>query len=284
MKRSMRNLLSEGSTTAVPGVGDALGAILCAEAGFPAVYMSGYYVSAVLGHLDVGLISSTEMIQQAARICTAVDLPVLADADTGYGNAINVIRTVHEFEAAGVAGIHLEDQDVPKKCGHMEGLVLVSAREMCAKISAAVDARTSDDFLVIARTDAIGTDGLDEAIRRGRAYREAGADAVMIMAPRSVEDLVRFRDGVEGPLACTVGSWSFNVNESELRRIGYQLALFTISTLRRTVVVMREVLAQLRRDGGLDHAAPAMIPMGDLHRLLGQERIQAFEKRYATGE
>ena len=280
----MRTLLSEGTTTVVPGVGDALGAILAAEAGFPAVYMSGYYVSAMLGYLDVGLISSTEMVNQATRICAAIDLPVLADADTGYGNALNVIRTVHEFEAAGVAGIHLEDQDVPKKCGHMEGLVLVSAREMCAKVSAAVEARASSDFLVIARTDAIGTAGMDEAIRRGRAYRQAGADAVMIMAPRSIEDLKQFRDGVDGPLVCTVGSWSFNVTAEELGRIGYQLALFTISTLRRTVVVMREVLAELRRDGGLEHATPEMIPMRDLHRLLGQERIQALEKRYATGE
>ena len=284
MKRSLRPLLSEGHTVVVPGAGDALGAILAAEAGFPAVYMSGYYVSAVLGLLDVGLVSSTEMVNQAAHICTAVDVPVLADADTGYGNAINVIRTVREFETAGVAGIHLEDQDLPKKCGQMEGLVLVSVREMCAKINAAADARARDDFLIIARTDAIGTSGIDEAIRRGREYRSAGADAVMIMAPRSIEDLARFRESVDGPLVCTVGSWSFNITADELTRIGYQLALFTISTLRRSVVVMREVLTRLRRDGGLDHATPDMIPMRDLHRLLGQERIQSLEKRYASDE
>lgn len=284
MKRSLRPLLSEVHTVVVPGIGDALGAILAAEAGFPAVYMSGYYVSAVLGLLDVGLVSSTEMVNQAAHICAAVDVPVLADADTGYGNAINVIHTVREFESAGVAGIHLEDQDLPKKCGQMEGLVLVSVREMCAKINAAADARASDDFLIIARTDAIGTSGIDEAIRRGREYRSAGADAVMIMAPRSIEDLARFRESVDGPLVCTVGSWSFNITADELTRIGYQLALFTISTLRRSVVVMREVLTRLRRDGGLDHATPDMIPMRDLHRLLGQERIQSLEKRYASDE
>ena len=282
MKPALRSLLARPTTTVVPGVGDALGAILAAEAGFPAIYMSGYYVSTMLGYLDVGLVSSTEMISQAARICAAVDVPVMADADTGYGNAINVIRTVREFESAGVAGIHLEDQDLPKKCGHMEGLVLVSEREMCAKITAAVEARRNDDFVVIARTDAIGTDGLDAAIQRGRAYRQAGADGVMIMAPRSIDDLKRFRDGVEGPLVCTVGSWSFNVTAEELSGIGYQLALFTISTLRRTVVVMREVLAKLYRDGGLDHAGPDMIAMRDLHRLLGYDRIQALEKRYAA--
>lgn len=267
----------------VPGVGDALGAILVKEAGFPCLYMSGYYVSACLGYLDVGLISSTEMIAQAARICAVADMPVIADADTGYGNALNVIRTVREFEAAGVAGIHLEDQDLPKKSGHMEGLVLVSAKEMCSKIQAAVEARSSDDFLVIARTDAIASGGIEEAIRRANEYRRAGSDALMIMAPRSIDDLKKFRDGVEGPLAVTVGSWSFNVTAQELERIGYQLALFTISTLRRMVVVTREVLARLKQDGGLDHSAPAMIPMNDLHRLLGQEQVKEWEKRYGVG-
>ena len=281
MKQSMRSLLT-GRTTAVPGVGDALGAILCAEAGFPAVYMSGYYVSATLGHLDVGLVSGTEMVSQAARICAAVDIPVLADADTGYGNALNVIRTVRDYERAGVAGIHLEDQDLPKKCGAMDGLVLVSTQEMCAKIAAAVDARADRDFLVIARTDAISTSGLDEAIRRGNAYRKAGADAIMVMAPRSVDDLVRFRAGVEGPLVCTVGAWSFEITTGELSSIGYSLALFTVSMLRQTVSAMRDTLALLGRDGGLDHKA--MIPMRELHGLLGYEKIQSMEQKYAITE
>jgi len=284
MKRSLRPLLSNDRTTVLPGVGDALGAILAAEAGFPAAYMSGYYVSAVLGYFDVGLISSTEMVTQAARICAAADIPVLVDADTGYGNAINVIRTVREYEAAGAAGMHLEDQDQPKKCGHLHGLVLVSAREMSAKIEAAVDARSTEDFLVIARTDALSTAGMDEAIRRGREYRAAGADAIMVMAPRSVADLERFRAGVDGPLVCTVGAWPFNVSADDLTRIGYQLALFTVSTLRRAIAAMRETLAALRRDGALDHSAPGMISMNDMHRLLGQDRIQAWEKRYASDE
>jgi 2-methylisocitrate lyase-like PEP mutase family enzyme len=283
MKHSLRPLLASGKTLIVPGVGDALGAVLVKEAGFPCLYMSGYYVSACLGYLDVGLISSTEMIAQAARICAAADLPVLADADTGYGNALNVIRTVREFEAAGVAGMHLEDQDLPKKSGHMDGLKLVASKEMCAKIQAAVDARSSDDFLVIARTDAIATGGMDEAVRRANEYRRAGADALMIMAPRSIDDLKRFRDGVEGPLAVTVGSWPFNVTQPELERIGYQLALFTVSTLRRMIVVTREVLAKLKQDGGLDHSAPAMISMNEMHRLLGQEQVKEWEKRYGAG-
>jgi 2-methylisocitrate lyase-like PEP mutase family enzyme len=284
MKKSLRPLLTAGHTVVVPGVGDALGAILAAEAGFSSVYMSGYFVSALLGYLDVGLVSSTEMITQAARICAAVDLPVLADADTGYGNALNVIRTVREFETIGAAGIHFEDQDLPKKCGHMQGLALVSSGEMCMKIAAAIDARGSDEFLVIARTDAITTDGISEAIRRGREYRAAGADAVMIMAPRSIDDLKQFREGVDGPLVVTVGSWSFNVTQKELDEIGYSLALFTVSTLRRAIVAVREVLARLKQDGGLDHSPPAMIPMNDMHQLLGQRKIQQSEQRYAAKE
>jgi 2,3-dimethylmalate lyase len=283
-KTTLRSLLSRSTTTLVPGVGDALGALLVAEAGFPCVYMSGYYVSAVLGYFDAGLISSTEMINQAARICAAVDLPVIADADTGYGNVINVIRTVREFEQVGVAGIHIEDQALPKKCGAVDNLPLVSTAEMCAKIEAAVDARRSDEFQIIARSDALGTLGIDEAIRRGNEYRRAGADAFKIMGARSLDDMKRFRDGVEGPLVCTVGSWGFKVTADQLNEMGYQIALFTVSILRRTIVTARELLADLKKDGFIDHEAPGMLPMKDLHNFLGMQQIQAWEKRYAADE
>lgn len=281
---TLRDLLQGKTTTLVPGVGDALGALLVKEAGFPCVYMSGYYVSAVLGHLDVGLVTATEMVNQAARICAAVDLPVLADADTGYGNALNVIRTVRDFEQVGVSGIHLEDQALPKKCGAMDRLPLVSAREMCRKIEAAVEARRSPDFQIVARSDALGTLGIDEAIRRGNEYRRAGADGFKIMGARSVEDMRRFRDGVEGPLVCTVGSWGFKVTRQQLNDMGYQLALFTISTLRRNIVASRELLAALKTDGFVDHESPDLLPMQDLHRCLGAERIEAWERRYAADE
>jgi len=283
-KPTLRALLHGTSTTLVPGVGDALGALLVAGAGFPCVYMSGYYVCATLGYFDAGLVSSTEMINQAARICAVVDLPVIADADTGYGNAVNVIRTVREYEQVGVAGIHIEDQALPKKCGAVENLPLVSTAEMCRKIEAAVDARKSDEFQIIARSDALGTLGIDEAIRRGNEYRRAGADAFKIMGARSIDDMKRFRDGVEGPLVCTVGSWGFKVTAEELNAMGYQIALFTVSMLRRNIVTARALLAELKQNGFVDHGAPDMLSMKDMHNLLGMQQIEEWERRYAADE
>jgi 2-methylisocitrate lyase-like PEP mutase family enzyme len=153
---------------------------------------------------------------------------------------------------------------------------------MCAKIEAACDARRSDDFLIIARSDALGGHGMEEACRRGNEYRRAGADAFMVMAPQSIDDLKRFRDGVEGPLVVTVGSWKFNVTADELSEIGYSLAFFTISALRRTIVAVREVFKELKEKGSYDHSTPEMISMQALHNVLGYQQIQTWEKQYAS--
>lgn len=284
MPATLRELLRSHKTTLAPGVGDPLGALLVAEAGFSCVYMSGYYVSAVMGQLDVGLITGTEMIEQAGRICAVVDLPVIADADTGYGNALNVIRTVRDYEQVGVSGIHIEDQALPKKFGTADALPLVSTREMCKKIEAAVEARRSDAFQIIARSDAMGTLGIDEAIRRGNDYRRAGADAFKIMGAKSIDDMKRFRDGVDGPLVCTVGSWGFKVTAQQLNEMGYQIALYTVSTLRRNIMASREVLRTLATDGYYDHESPAMASMAAMHDLLGMKRVQEWEKRYAAND
>jgi len=180
--------METGRPVLAPGCYDALGARLIEEAGFSAVYMSGFGTSAgLLGRPDVGLTSMTEMVDNARRIVDAVDLPVIADADTGYGNPINVLRTVKEYERAGVAALHIEDQVAPKKCGHMEGKQVVPVAEMVEKVRAAVDARISSDLLIIARTDARAVEGLDAAIERAGRYREAGADILFIEAPQSVE-------------------------------------------------------------------------------------------------
>lgn len=280
MRTSLRETLDKGETLVVPGVGDALTAMLVEQAGFECVYMSGYQVSAIHGYPDVGLVTLSEMVAQAARICASVSGPVIADGDNGHGGVANVVRTVREFEMAGVSAIHLEDQALPKKCGHMQGHVLVPIPEMCAKVAAALDARRSRDFLIIARSDAITTLGIEEAIRRGIAYREAGADALMVMAPRSVDDLKRYRDAVDGPLAVTVGSWSFPVTAAELEQIGYQVILYPVSLMRRGITVIRESLAELRATGTLDHAPPTMISMHELHDVLGLKRLLESEARY----
>ena len=179
----LRALLESAETIVAPGAFDPLAARLVEEAGFPAVYMTGFGTSAaLLGRPDVGLLTMTEMAGNAARIAGCVDIPVIADADTGYGNALNVIRTVGTYEAAGVAGIHIEDQVAPKKCGHMEGKLVIPAEEMAAKVRAAVEARSQPEFVIIARTDARAVEGLDRALDRARRYRDAGADVLFIEA------------------------------------------------------------------------------------------------------
>ena len=179
----LRELLDAGETVIAPGAFDPLAARLVEEAGFPAVYMTGFGTSAaLLGRPDVGLLTMTEMADNAARIAACVDIPLIADADTGYGNPLNVIRTVGVYEAAGVAAIHIEDQVAPKKCGHMDGKQVIGPAEMAQKVSAAVDARTDPNFAIIARTDARAVEGLDSALDRGRRYRDAGADALFIEA------------------------------------------------------------------------------------------------------
>src|SRR3984893_18474878 len=187
----LRQLLAGPNLLVAPGAYDALSARLIAQDGFPAAYMTGLGTAAsVLGQPDVGLLTMSEMVARASALASVIgDLPLIADADTGYGNPINVRRTVHEYERAGVAAIHIEDQVWPKKCGHMEGKQVIPLDEMVQKIRAAVDARQDPDFVVIARTDANAVYGLEDALRRGQAYREAGADVIFIEAPRSMEEL-----------------------------------------------------------------------------------------------
>src|SRR5690606_31812713 len=194
----LRELLAGPGPVVAPGAYDALSARPVEQAGFDVVYMTGFGTTAsLIGRPDVGLLSGTEMVDNARRIAAAVDVPVIADADTGYGNAINVVRTVQSYEQAGVAGVHIEDQVMPKKCGHMSGKAVIGADEMVGKIRAAVSARRDPDFVVIARTDAAAVEGLDAALERARAYAEAGADLLFVEAPTSEDDIAR----VAGELA-----------------------------------------------------------------------------------
>src|SRR5690349_5858849 len=187
---ALRELLARSEPILAPGAYDALSARLIEAAGFAAVYMTGFGTAAsLLGRPDVGLLGMSEMVDNARRIVEAVEVPVIADADTGYGNPLNVVRTVHEYERAGVAAIHLEDQVMPKKCGHMEGKQLIACDEMVQKIRAAVSARRSPDFLLIARTDARAVEGLEATLERARRYREAGADVLFVEAPQTDEEI-----------------------------------------------------------------------------------------------
>lgn len=284
MKLSLKQKLRDGANFVVPGAGDALGAILIEKAGFDCISMSGYQVCATLGMPDAGLATLNEMVMQAARMSNVVSIPIIADADNGHGNVLNVARTVRDFEQAGVAAIHLEDQSLPKKCGHMAGHVLVSAAEMCGKIEVAIETRQSQEFLIIARSDAIGVGGLSDAIYRGQEYRKAGADAVMVMKPQSVDDLKRYRDEVDGPLVISMGSWDVSLTAPDLHSLGYQLVLFPLMTLRRAISAASRVLAELKANGFVDHDTPDMVPMHELHELFGQERIKKLEERFLRSE
>jgi 2,3-dimethylmalate lyase len=284
---SLAEMFDAGDMVLAPGCYDALGARLVQEAGFSAAYMTGFGSAASrLGRPDVGLLSMSEMVDNARRIVDAVDIPVVADADTGYGNSINVIRTVREYEAAGVAAIHLEDQVMPKKCGHMDGKQVVPANEMAAKVAAAVAARRSPEFLIIARTDARAIEGLQAALERGRIYREAGADALFVEAPQSESDI---RAVVEAfpdvPLLFNYGEGGKTpaVTHDFLRALGFSLVIFPLTLLLSATAAMRAALARLKADGTPIELLPSLPAFEEFLDLVGIGEIRELEQRFAEG-
>jgi carboxyvinyl-carboxyphosphonate phosphorylmutase len=284
---SLRARFDAGEMVLAPGCYDALGARLIEEAGFSAAYMTGFGSAASrLGRPDVGLMSMTEMVDNARRIVEAVDIAVVADADTGYGNSINVIRTVREYESAGVAAIHLEDQVMPKKCGHMEGKQVVGAEEMAAKIAAAVAARRSPDFLIIARTDARAVEGLDGALARARRYREAGADALFVEAPQSIEEIEAVAQAFpDVPLLFNYaeGGKTPAVTYDFLRELGFSLVIFPLTLLLSATGAMRAALARLKSDGTPIGLLPSLMGFDEFLGLVGLDEIRALEQRFAEG-
>jgi 2-methylisocitrate lyase-like PEP mutase family enzyme len=285
-RRSLAPLLDDGEMVLAPGCYDPLGARLIEEAGFPAVYMTGFGTAAGrLGRPDVGLLTLSEMVDNARRIAEAVDIPVIADADTGYGNPLNVIRTVREYEAAGVAAIHLEDQVMPKKCGHMEGKELIAAGEMAAKVSAAVAARRSPDFLIIARTDARAVEGLSGALARAQRYRDAGADVLFIEAPQSTEEIREIAERfAEVPLLFNYaeGGRTPAVTHAFLRELGFGLVIFPISTLLVATAAMRSVLREIKASGTPIDVLPSMLRFDAFLDFIGVGEIRELEQRFAT--
>ncbi len=283
---TLPDLLANGEMVLAPGCYDALGARLVEEAGFDAAYMTGFGTAAArLGRPDVGLLTLTEMADNARRLAQAVEIPVIADADTGYGNPINVIRTVQEYEAAGVAAVHIEDQVMPKKCGHMEGKQLIGADEMVAKVEAAVAARRSPGFLIIARTDARAPEGLDAAIERARSYREAGADVLFIEAPQSLQEIETIAASFENvPLLFNYaeGGKTPPVNHEQLRRLGFSIVIFPISTLLTATAAIRAALAQIKADGTPIELLGEMLPFNDFLDFIGLPEIRELEERFAT--
>jgi 2-methylisocitrate lyase-like PEP mutase family enzyme len=281
----LRALLESGQTIVAPGAFDPLAARLVEEAGFPAVYMTGFGTSAaLLGRPDVGLLTMTEMAGNAARIAACVDIPLIADADTGYGNPLNVIRTVGAYEVAGAAGIHIEDQVAPKKCGHMEGKLVIPAAEMAAKIAAATEARTDPDFMIIARTDARAVEGLDRALARARMYLDAGADALFIEALTSEAEIVAAASAFPGvPLLFNwaEGGRTPPVSLARLQELGYRIVIFPISTLLAATAAMRGILQEIARAGTPAAALGDLPAFGEFVDFIGLPEVRAAEQRYA---
>jgi 2,3-dimethylmalate lyase len=282
----LRELLaSDAGPLIAPGAYDALSARLVEQAGFDVVYMTGFGTTAsLIGRPDVGLLSGTEMIDNARRIVAAVDVPVIADADTGYGNAINVLRTVQTYEQAGVAGIHLEDQVLPKKCGHMSGKAVIAADEMVGKIRAAVAARRDPDFVLIARTDAAAVEGLDAAIARAHSYAEAGADVLFVEAPTSDADIARVATELKG-VAPLVFNWAEGgrtppMSLDRMAELGFSLVLYPIGTLLAAAAGIQALLATLRAEGTPAAAMPGLPTFEGFTDLIGLPEVQELEQRF----
>jgi carboxyvinyl-carboxyphosphonate phosphorylmutase len=286
--RRLRALLVGPEPVLAPGAYDALSARLIEAAGFPVVYMTGFGAAAsLLGRPDVGLLTMSEMVDNARRMVQAVRVPVIADADTGYGNPLNVIRTVREYEQAGVAGIHIEDQVAPKKCGHLEGKQVIPAGEMVEKVRAAVAARRSPDFVIIARTDARAVEGMDRALARARRYREAGADVLFVEAPQSEAEVTAVATAL--PDVPLLFNWAEGGKTpplplERLRDLGFRLIIFPISMLLTATRAMRETLAQIAAAGTPLPVMDRLTGFGDFVDFIGLPEIRALEQRFGSEE
>jgi carboxyvinyl-carboxyphosphonate phosphorylmutase len=287
VRQRLRKRLTDGPLIVAPGIYDAYGARFVEQARFEAVYMTGNGVSAsLLGRPDVGLVDLTLFASHAHRAAACVDIPLICDADTGYGNAVNVRRTVEEFESAGVAAIHLEDQVSPKRCGHLPGSrPVVDMNEHVGKIEAAIAARRDPDFIIIARTDAAAGHGLDEAIRRGKAYRAAGADVVFVelkSGPDILDQLKRITTEIDAPCLVNVeeGGKLGDLTAPELDALGFRLAIYPGLGRNAAGFGIREALRTLQRDGNTKNARERMLTFREYNEVLGLSDVEEWEKRY----
>src|SRR3989440_2562970 len=279
--RGFRNLLKRERMVVAPGAYDCITAKLIEQAGFSAVYMTGAGTAATLGYPDFGLVTMSEMVANAGRIAAAVDLPVIADADTGYGNELNVVRTVREYETVGVAGIHIEDQGFPKKCGHLDDKEIVPREDWLAKIRAAAASRRSADFLVIARTDSRAVAGFDEAIGRANAAIAAGADMVFVEAPQTVEEVAAVPRLVNGPCLLNVvrGGKTPDLDLREAERMGYKLAIVPRLLIKNVVGICEQMLAEL----STSHRHPAPVremTVRETFQLWGADEWDVLRSRF----
>lgn len=285
MKKTMklRQLLDRDEILVLPGGGSPLVSIIAEQLGFEGIYMSGYGASAFqLGYPDVGLMTMTEAFTQAKNMAQATNIPLIADVDTGYGNAVNVIRTIREYETAGIAGVQIEDQGWPKRCGHMEEKMLISTNEMVGKIQAAADARTDENFLIVARTDARTVLGFDEAITRANIYADAGADVIFVESPLSMEELEKIPKLVKAPVMINMseGAKTPILTNAELQEMGYKIVIWPSSVTWAVAGAIKRTLQELKENGNTENLLNEMITFHDFNKLLGLEKIMEESKRY----
>ena len=282
----LRQMMAGNKIVVAPGAHDALTAKIIEQVGFEAVYMTGYGQAAShLGKPDVGLLTLTEMVARAANIVEAVNVPVIADADTGFGNAVNVMRTVREYEKAGVAAIQLEDQVAPKKCGHMTGRQVVSKEEMVGKIKAAADVRTDSDFMIIARTDARTVHGIGEALERAKAYEEAGADILFVESPESIEEMKQITSSFKVPVLANMveGGRTPFLPVQELESLGYDLVIFPTASTYLVTKALKRLMTTLKETGTTASLIPEMITFEEFNDLIGLTKIRETESIYVKG-
>jgi 2-methylisocitrate lyase-like PEP mutase family enzyme len=283
---SLRARLARKPIVVAPGVYDPFTALLATQAGFSTLYVSGAAIAYTrLGRPDIGLVSMTEVTQTLGLIADRVDAHLIVDADTGYGNALNVARTVREFERAGATAIQLEDQDFPKRCGHLDGKALVSAAEMSGKIRAALDARRSPDTLIVARTDAVAVEGVERAVARAELYREAGADVLFVEAPRTRDDLARVAATLGGatPLLANMveGGKTPILPAAELDALGFALVIFPGAIVRALGFMAAEFYASMKQHGSNEPYRNRMLDFAGINALVGTPEMLALGQRYA---
>jgi 2-methylisocitrate lyase-like PEP mutase family enzyme len=285
MSQRLRALVSDGGIHVLPGVYNAITAKIAESAGFEAVGVSGYGVSAsLIGQPDVGLTTCTEIVMVSGYVVDAVNVPVIADADTGFGNAINVGRTVKTLERSGANAIQLEDQDFPKRCGHFSGKHVIPRAEMVQKIHAAVDARNDPDLAIMARTDAIAVNGFEDAIERAAAYIEAGADITFVEAPRNEEQMREIPKRLKVPQLVNIvaGGLTPMVEFDTLAKMGFTLILYANAALQASVAGMQKVLGHLHARGSLDGIMPFLAGFEERQRLVSKPHFDALEKKYSA--
>ena len=282
----LRQLMAQPGAIMAPGVADAMNARIVAKHGFEAIYMTGAGTTAVrLGMPDVGLLTLTEMADNAGRIADASGLPLIADGDNGYGGVLNVRRTVQAYERAGVAAVHIEDQVMPKRCGHLSGKTLVPCIEMESKIKAAVDARIDADFMIIARTDAIGVDGFDAAMERAARYRDAGADMLFVEAPGPAQ-LPLIQPKLATPLLYNMASSGKTpfLGREEIERLGFKLIIYPNWIMLAAIRAANHVLTTLKETGSIASLTEEVANFREFFDLMGMPEVQAMEARYGVDE